>query len=203
MLWDSAFPRRRQHAFLHCTLISPLQGLVSLHGKANTPLTLPGFCCWFHTDPPDSDAHSCCLTTQIDKLIARDMLLMVFTRSLGRCDSCEQYQQCLGRFGVEITDEEFELLLDRICLDEDGNVKYPQFMLRKLSSISVVEERTSRSVVLVSAAMCLSNSMSEEAQLTLALLLLASQTIPILLQRRSWKSPYSWQYTSTELEEPK
>ncbi|XP_058694122.1 uncharacterized protein LOC131578886 isoform X2 [Poecile atricapillus] len=170
MLWDSAFPRRRQHAFLHCTLISPLQGLVSLHGKANTPLTLPGFCCWFHTDPPDSDAHSCCLTTQIDKLIARDMLLMVFTRSLGRCDSCEQYQQCLGR---------------------------------KLSSISVVEERTSRSVVLVSAAMCLSNSMSEEAQLTLALLLLASQTIPILLQRRSWKSPYSWQYTSTELEEPK
>lgn len=34
------------------------------------------------------------------------------------------------RFGVEITDEEFELLLDRIPLDEDGNVRYPQFMLR-------------------------------------------------------------------------
>lgn len=34
------------------------------------------------------------------------------------------------RFGVEITDEEFVLLLDRIPLDEDGNVKYPQFMAR-------------------------------------------------------------------------
>jgi len=34
------------------------------------------------------------------------------------------------RFGVEITDEEFELLLDRIPLDEDGNVRYPQFMAR-------------------------------------------------------------------------
>lgn len=29
---------------------------------------------------------------------------------------------------MEITDEEFELLLDRIPLDEDGNVRYPQFM---------------------------------------------------------------------------
>lgn len=26
MLWDSAFPRRRQHTFLHYALISPLQG---------------------------------------------------------------------------------------------------------------------------------------------------------------------------------
>ncbi|XP_069487607.1 EF-hand calcium-binding domain-containing protein 6-like [Ambystoma mexicanum] len=33
-----------------------------------------------------------------------------------------------SRFGLEITDEEFELLLDRIPLDEDGNVRYPQFM---------------------------------------------------------------------------
>ncbi|XP_019390234.1 PREDICTED: EF-hand calcium-binding domain-containing protein 6 [Crocodylus porosus] len=33
-----------------------------------------------------------------------------------------------SRFGVEITDEEFALLLDRIPLDEDGNVRYPQFM---------------------------------------------------------------------------
>ncbi|XP_072113230.1 EF-hand calcium-binding domain-containing protein 6 isoform X1 [Mobula birostris] len=33
-----------------------------------------------------------------------------------------------SRFGVEITDEEFELLIDRIPLDEDGNVRYPQFM---------------------------------------------------------------------------
>ncbi|XP_041042289.1 EF-hand calcium-binding domain-containing protein 6 isoform X1 [Carcharodon carcharias] len=33
-----------------------------------------------------------------------------------------------SRFGVEITDEEFELLIDRISLDEDGNVRYPQFM---------------------------------------------------------------------------
>lgn len=32
------------------------------------------------------------------------------------------------RFGVEITDEEFELLLDRIPLDEDENVRYLQFM---------------------------------------------------------------------------
>lgn len=32
------------------------------------------------------------------------------------------------RFGVEITDEELELLLDRIPLDEDGNVRYLQFM---------------------------------------------------------------------------
>ncbi|GCB76167.1 hypothetical protein scyTo_0020984, partial [Scyliorhinus torazame] len=31
-------------------------------------------------------------------------------------------------FGVEITDEEFELFIDRIALDEDGNVRYPQFM---------------------------------------------------------------------------
>ncbi|KAM9663084.1 uncharacterized protein ACIBXB_016656 isoform 1-T1 [Morphnus guianensis] len=80
------------------------------------------------------------------------MLLMVLTRFLGGYDSCKQYQQCLGkktdkfkrkvinqrefqaatecRFGVEITDEEFELLLDRIPLDEDGNVRYPQFMAR-------------------------------------------------------------------------
>nr|XP_014353279.1 PREDICTED: EF-hand calcium-binding domain-containing protein 6-like [Latimeria chalumnae] len=33
-----------------------------------------------------------------------------------------------SRFGVEITEEEFELLLDRIPLDGDGNVRYPQFM---------------------------------------------------------------------------
>ncbi|XP_078252932.1 EF-hand calcium-binding domain-containing protein 6 [Rhinoraja longicauda] len=33
-----------------------------------------------------------------------------------------------SRFGVEITDEEFELLIDRIPLDEDGNIRYPQFM---------------------------------------------------------------------------
>ncbi|KAJ7404757.1 hypothetical protein BTVI_71133 [Pitangus sulphuratus] len=34
------------------------------------------------------------------------------------------------KFGVEITDEEFELLLDRIPLDEDGNVRFPQFTPR-------------------------------------------------------------------------
>ncbi|XP_053556230.1 EF-hand calcium-binding domain-containing protein 6-like [Bombina bombina] len=33
-----------------------------------------------------------------------------------------------SRFGVEITDEDFEQLLDRMPLDEDGNVKYPHFM---------------------------------------------------------------------------
>ncbi|XP_053314267.1 EF-hand calcium-binding domain-containing protein 6-like [Spea bombifrons] len=33
-----------------------------------------------------------------------------------------------SRFGVEITDEDFEQLLDRIPLDEDGNVQYPHFM---------------------------------------------------------------------------
>ncbi|XP_073498707.1 EF-hand calcium-binding domain-containing protein 6-like isoform X2 [Phyllobates terribilis] len=33
-----------------------------------------------------------------------------------------------SRFGVEITDEDFEQLLDRIPLDEDGNVRYPNFM---------------------------------------------------------------------------
>lgn len=33
-----------------------------------------------------------------------------------------------SRFGVEITDEEFELLFDRIPLDEDGNVRYLQFL---------------------------------------------------------------------------
>nr|DBA29130.1 TPA: hypothetical protein GDO54_009387 [Pyxicephalus adspersus] len=33
-----------------------------------------------------------------------------------------------SRFGVEITDEDFEQLLDRAPLDEDGNVKYPHFM---------------------------------------------------------------------------
>ncbi|XP_075466386.1 EF-hand calcium-binding domain-containing protein 6-like [Ascaphus truei] len=33
-----------------------------------------------------------------------------------------------SRFGVEITDEDFEQLLDRIPLDEDGNVKYTPFM---------------------------------------------------------------------------
>ncbi|XP_018416785.1 PREDICTED: EF-hand calcium-binding domain-containing protein 6-like [Nanorana parkeri] len=31
-------------------------------------------------------------------------------------------------FGVEITDEDFEQLLDRASLDEDGNVRYPHFM---------------------------------------------------------------------------
>ncbi|XP_063776809.1 EF-hand calcium-binding domain-containing protein 6-like isoform X3 [Pseudophryne corroboree] len=33
-----------------------------------------------------------------------------------------------SRFGVEITDEDFEQLLDRIPLDEEGNVRYPHFM---------------------------------------------------------------------------
>ncbi|XP_029442190.1 EF-hand calcium-binding domain-containing protein 6-like [Rhinatrema bivittatum] len=33
-----------------------------------------------------------------------------------------------SRFGLELSDEELELLLDRIPLDEDGNVRYPQFM---------------------------------------------------------------------------
>lgn len=32
------------------------------------------------------------------------------------------------RFGVEITGEEFELLLDRIPLDEDGNVRHLRCM---------------------------------------------------------------------------
>ncbi|XP_077672287.1 EF-hand calcium-binding domain-containing protein 6-like [Eretmochelys imbricata] len=43
--------------------------------------------------------------------------------------SQQEFQAAIeSRFGVEITDEEFELLLDRIPLDEDGNVRYPQFM---------------------------------------------------------------------------
>ncbi|XP_043920865.1 EF-hand calcium-binding domain-containing protein 6-like [Protopterus annectens] len=43
--------------------------------------------------------------------------------------SQQEFQAAIeSRFGVEISDEEFELLLDRIPLDEDGNVKYPQFM---------------------------------------------------------------------------
>ncbi|XP_044875314.1 EF-hand calcium-binding domain-containing protein 6-like isoform X4 [Mauremys mutica] len=43
--------------------------------------------------------------------------------------SQQEFQAAVeSRFGVEITDEEFELLLDRIPLDEDGNVRYPQFM---------------------------------------------------------------------------
>ncbi|XP_075053076.1 EF-hand calcium-binding domain-containing protein 6-like [Mixophyes fleayi] len=33
-----------------------------------------------------------------------------------------------SRFSVEITDEDFEQLLDRIPLDEDGNVRYSHFM---------------------------------------------------------------------------
>ena len=32
-----------------------------------------------------------------------------------------------SRFGVEITDEDVELLLHRIHPDEDGNVRYLQF----------------------------------------------------------------------------
>lgn len=43
-------------------------GVSSFHRKSNTPLTSRGFCCWFHTDPWDSDAHSCCLTTQTGKV---------------------------------------------------------------------------------------------------------------------------------------
>ncbi|XP_033890757.3 EF-hand calcium-binding domain-containing protein 6 [Acipenser ruthenus] len=33
-----------------------------------------------------------------------------------------------SRFSLEITDEEFEEMLDRIPLDDDGNIRYPQFM---------------------------------------------------------------------------
>ncbi|MBN3281965.1 EFCB6 protein, partial [Polyodon spathula] len=33
-----------------------------------------------------------------------------------------------SRFNLEITDEEFEQLLDRIPLDDDENIRYPQFM---------------------------------------------------------------------------
>ncbi|MGH0167981.1 UNVERIFIED_CONTAM: hypothetical protein FKN15_059367 [Acipenser sinensis] len=32
------------------------------------------------------------------------------------------------KFSLEITDEEFEEMLDRIPLDDDGNIRYPQFM---------------------------------------------------------------------------
>ncbi|XP_063314192.1 EF-hand calcium-binding domain-containing protein 6-like [Pelobates fuscus] len=43
--------------------------------------------------------------------------------------SQEEFRAAIeSRFGVEITDEDFELLLDSIPLDEDGNVKYSQFM---------------------------------------------------------------------------
>ncbi|KAM4708958.1 EF-hand calcium-binding domain-containing protein 6-like [Discoglossus pictus] len=43
--------------------------------------------------------------------------------------SQEEFRAAIeSRFGVEITDEDFEQLLDRIPLDEDGNVKYPHFM---------------------------------------------------------------------------
>ncbi|XP_044146300.1 EF-hand calcium-binding domain-containing protein 6-like isoform X1 [Bufo gargarizans] len=43
--------------------------------------------------------------------------------------SQEEFRAAIeSRFGVEITDEDLEQLLDRIPLDEDGNVRYPHFM---------------------------------------------------------------------------
>nr|XP_033799338.1 EF-hand calcium-binding domain-containing protein 6-like [Geotrypetes seraphini] len=43
--------------------------------------------------------------------------------------SQQEFQAAIeSRFGLEITDEELERLLDRIPLDEDGNVRYLQFM---------------------------------------------------------------------------
>ncbi|XP_075786420.1 EF-hand calcium-binding domain-containing protein 6-like isoform X4 [Pelodiscus sinensis] len=57
--------------------------------------------------------------------------------------SQQEFQAAIeSRFGVEITDEEFELLLDRIPLDEDGNVRYPQFMAMFDSRFDIQPEVT-------------------------------------------------------------
>ncbi|XP_020372348.2 EF-hand calcium-binding domain-containing protein 6 [Rhincodon typus] len=93
------------------------------------------------------------IEAKLTRLFQSDFLALLATfhkiDKLGRnVISQQEFRAAIeSRFGVEITDEEFELLIDRIPLDEDGNVRYPQFMAmfdsRKGVS-SIFDEKISR-----------------------------------------------------------
>ncbi|XP_048383672.1 EF-hand calcium-binding domain-containing protein 6 [Stegostoma tigrinum] len=93
------------------------------------------------------------IEAKLTRLFQSDFLALLATfhkiDKLGRnVISQQEFRAAIeSRFGVEITDEEFELLIDRIPLDEDGNVRYPQFMAmfdsRKGVS-SILDEKISR-----------------------------------------------------------
>ncbi|XP_043561761.1 EF-hand calcium-binding domain-containing protein 6 [Chiloscyllium plagiosum] len=93
------------------------------------------------------------IEAKLTRLFQSDFLALLATfhkiDKLGRnIISQQEFRAAIeSRFGVEITDEEFELLIDRIPLDEDGNVWYPQFMAmfdsRKGVS-SIFDEKISR-----------------------------------------------------------
>nr|XP_048703904.1 EF-hand calcium-binding domain-containing protein 6-like isoform X1 [Caretta caretta]XP_048703905.1 EF-hand calcium-binding domain-containing protein 6-like isoform X1 [Caretta caretta] len=89
----------------------------------------------FHREGSISPASTLtAIEAKLSNLFQSDFLSLLATfQKIDRLEreviSQQEFQAAIeSRFGVEITDEEFELLLDRIPLDEDGNVRYPQFM---------------------------------------------------------------------------
>jgi len=101
-----------------------LSGRISFFEKAEAIKTLINL--WYSRGALDLE----------DRSSNKELMAAICSGYCGYCwPKCELRQLVLltavcFRFGVEITDEEFELLLDRIPLDEDGNVRYPQFMAR-------------------------------------------------------------------------
>ncbi|XP_038256136.1 EF-hand calcium-binding domain-containing protein 6-like isoform X2 [Dermochelys coriacea] len=92
--------------------------------------------CRFHHEGSISPASTLtAIEAKLANLFQSDFLSLLATfQKIDRLEreviSQQEFQAAVeSRFGVEITDEEFELLLDRIPLDEDGNVRYPQFMV--------------------------------------------------------------------------
>ncbi|KAK0049048.1 EF-hand calcium-binding domain-containing protein 6 [Biomphalaria pfeifferi] len=90
----------------------------------------------FNNRPSSPAANSTvsAIETQLTNMFQRDFLALLGTfRKIDRLGldyiSQEEFRAAIeSRFNMELTDAQFESFIDRVPLDEDGNVQYPKFM---------------------------------------------------------------------------
>ena len=55
--------------------------------------------------------------------------------------SQEEFRAAIeSRFNLEMTDQQFRMLVDRVPLDDDGNVKYAEFMAQFDTRLVVIQK---------------------------------------------------------------
>ncbi|KAK7111211.1 EF-hand calcium-binding domain-containing protein 6-like isoform X2 [Littorina saxatilis] len=85
-------------------------------------------------DSPGGDSTVSAVETQLVNMFQRDFLaLLGMFKKLDRlgtdCVSQEEFRAAMEtRFNLELSDSQFEAFLDRVPLDEEGNVLYARFM---------------------------------------------------------------------------
>ncbi|KAH9502531.1 hypothetical protein Btru_068907 [Bulinus truncatus] len=90
----------------------------------------------FNNRPSSPSANSTvsAIETQLTNMFQRDFLaLLGIFRKIDRLGldyiSQEEFRAAIeSRFNLNLTDDQFESFIDRVPLDEDGNVLYPKFM---------------------------------------------------------------------------